>query len=188
MIPLAGARRLFLVLLLVTAGFPPVKAEAQSASLIDHHGNPFVLDRLKGQVVMVFFGYTSCPDVCPMELSLIARVLAHYGNSQPLHGLFVSIDPQRDTPERLREYVSHFGEGITGLTGSAGQLQNFARQFNASYQVVQKDSGDSKVDHTSNLYVLDKQGGIDTVIPFGMSYEHIQRVVEWILNQSHMSG
>lgn len=181
-----GFYRLLLVWILLIGAPSLLQADTDSVpslSLMDHHGESFNLNRVQGHVVLVFFGYTSCPDVCPLELSLISRVLSHYGTNNLVQGLFVSIDPKRDTLERLREYVGHFGNGLLGLTGSEQQLEEFTRYFRASYKVTYDEDDVRQVNHSSNLYVLDKQGRIDTVIPFGMTYEHIRRVVEWLLKQ-----
>ena len=173
----------FCLLILILWTITQVQASVlNSHDLIDHHGKNFQLDTLGGQVVLIFFGYTSCPDVCPLELSLMASVLNEFADRQlPVRGLFVSVDPERDTPQVLRDYTSHFSETLTGLTGSKQQIRQFANRFNAYFNVIGANDTVVKVDHSANLYILDKAGSLYSVVPFGMTRDHIKRVVEHLL-------
>ena len=155
----------------------------EDLELVDHHGQPFQMQQLKGQVVMLFFGYTSCPDVCPLELSMMSRVLNRLEIHEPrLRGVFVSVDHERDTPQRLKEYVAHFSDKLLGLTGSPEQLKQVAGHFNVGYKVLASDSEGGRVRHSSNLLVLDDQARIHALVPFGMDADHISRVVENLLD------
>ncbi len=175
----------FSCLLLLLSGLVVLPATADSLTMIDHDGKTFDLQSQRGQVVLVFFGYTRCPDICPIGLSMISRVLNDSAKQQlPVAGLFVSVDRERDPPEVLQKYLSYFSPQLTGLTGSDQQLTEFARHFGVNYQVTKQDDAVMRVDHSANLYVLDKSGNIYTVIPFGLGEEHVKSVVNQVLDQN----
>lgn len=151
-------------------------------TLIDHNEQKFELKQLRGNVVLVFFGYTSCPDVCPTELAKMAQILAVF-EQQPrgVKGLFISVDPERDSPEMLKQYINYFSPNVQGLTGSRDQIDRVTRLYQVNYQINQDATQRIVVDHSSNLYVIDKAGNLQTIIPFGMSVNHAVKVVEWML-------
>lgn len=163
-----------------------VKANARTGGdfiLTDHNYKNFELNQLRGNVVLLFFGYTSCPDVCPTELGKVAQALNAFENtSNNVKGLFITVDPERDTPEVLKQYVSYFSKQLQGLTGSREQIDKVTKQYRASYR-ISHNSDTIIVDHSTNLYVIDKEGDLDTIIPFGMSARHIIRVVNMLLEQ-----
>lgn len=151
-------------------------------SLTDHNGRFFELKQLHGKVVLLFFGYTSCPDVCPNELSKMAQVLRKFENTkEKVTGLFVTIDPERDTPRRLKEYISYFSKHLLGLTGTSAQIEQVAKLYRANFKITENNNSTVDVDHSSNLYVIDRKGEVDTMVPFGMGAGHIVKVVEWLL-------
>lgn len=131
-------------------------------ALTDHNGKPLRMSDLHGKVVMLFFGYTHCPDICPATLYSMAQanaLLSEKGGS--LTGVFVTVDPARDTSERLREYVTFFDPGFIGLTGDEEQLQRFARDYGASFEKGEVDaSGGYLMGHTTFGYLLDRQGKV----------------------------
>jgi protein SCO1/2 len=114
----------------------------------------------RGQIVMLYFGYTFCPDVCPLTLSNIAHVLDRLGaDARHIRVLFVTVDPTRDTLPVLAEYVGHFGPQVEGLRGTPDQLAALARRYRIAYSVTPGDDGQStEVTHSSAVYVFDGSG------------------------------
>lgn len=134
--------------------------------LVAADGRVLGLPEMKGKWNFVFFGYTHCPDVCPMTMLVLAQAFALLekkpGLVQEMRGVFVSVDPKRDTPELLRAYVAHFNDGFMGVTGDDGQLEAFARQMGALYTVqprqAQAAADDYLVSHNSTIFLVDPQG------------------------------
>lgn len=150
-------------------------------TLTDHHGKPFNLNQLRGKLVMIFFGYTYCPDICPTELATMARLLKQLGNdSDKVSSLFISVDPERDTVEKLKNYVPFFSPNLIGLTGSKKQIDKVTKAYKVQTKIhSRKENSDYYlVDHSANLYVIDGQGKIIHLIPFGLPYEHILKVIK----------
>jgi len=151
-------------------------------SLIDQKGKTFHLHDLRGKVVMVFFGYTHCPDVCPLELQHVSTALKQLGEKAvDVRGLFVTVDPEQDTPGVIAEYLSYFGGGLIGLTGSKAQIDAAASQFRVKYQKNHYSSSQYTMEHTANLYVVDQTGQLSTIVPFGFPAAHIKALVRDLL-------
>ena len=152
-------------------------------SLTDHQGRPFALHDLRGKVVLLSFGYTYCPDVCPLTLSLSAQVIASLGErGRDVIPVFVSLDPKRDSPEVLARYVRYFHPAMIGLTGSSEQLARVADLYKARFAFQGDLQGDRyTLDHTASLYVLNRSGEVASIVPFGLPIEHIVEQVEKLL-------
>ena len=140
------------------------KSRLQPFQLTDHLGNPFDLQRLQGKWTFLFFGYTHCPDVCPIAIALLGEVFeqikadpAAYAETQ---GVFVSVDPDRDTPALLKEYVAYFNPGFIGATGSQGQIFNLTSQVQANYMISpeEDEDGNYTVNHSTAFYIITPQG------------------------------
>lgn len=130
-------------------------------ALTDQHGQPFQLADTHGQVRLLFFGFTMCPDVCPMTLSKVVQIRQLLGeDSNTLLPLFVSVDPERDTPEKLRAYLKFFDLGKTfALTGTPEEVQAVVDLFKASAVKEEADSsGNYSINHTSYLFLIDQKG------------------------------
>eukprot|EP00919_Chromeraceae_sp_WS-2016_P033818 GHVR01080029.1.p1 GENE.GHVR01080029.1~~GHVR01080029.1.p1 ORF type:complete len:132 (+),score=21.35 GHVR01080029.1:88-483(+) len=126
----------------------------------------------------MFFGYTTCPDICPRELSDLAMVFSRLGDdANKVHGLFVSVDPERDTPEILKNYVQYFSKNITGISGTAEEIDIVTKQYRAAYQLNKIEGKNYSVDHAANLYVIGKDGRLRTVVPYGFPAEHVLGIV-----------
>lgn len=169
----------------------PVQAETKPGgdfSLINQDNEKFQLQQLRGNVVLLFFGYTTCPDVCPSELGKIAQVLSAFEkNNAPVKALFITVDPERDSPEKLKQYTSFFSKQLLGLTGSREQIDKVNNQYRANYRIYQDEQNQTVVDHSSNLYVIDKAGELNTIIPFGMGVSHVINVVELLLENKEVA-
>ena len=137
-------------------------ALGSDVALTDHNGAPLRLSDLRGKVVMLFFGYTHCPDICPATLFSMAQantILKEQDGS--ITGVFITVDPARDSVERLREYVTYFDPGFIGLTGSGEQLARVAKDFGAAFEKGEiAANGDYLMGHTTFGYLLNRQGKV----------------------------
>ena len=153
-------------------------SDTMDFSLIDQNGEPFRLRDQRGKVVLVFFGYTLCPDVCPIELQHMATALKRLGqDSTDARGLFITVDPEHDTPEVLAQYVSYFDTALVGLTGTRQQIDAVAKKFHVVYQKNSRSSSEYTMDHTANLFVINQNGKLSTIVPFGFPAAHIENLL-----------
>jgi protein SCO1/2 len=130
----------------------------RTLELHDHTGKPRRLEDFRGKAVVVFFGFTHCPDVCPTTLADVAQALKQLGaDAQRVQVLFVTVDPERDTPEVLARYVTAFDPRFLGLYGDAAATQRAAKEFKVYYEKRKAGAGYS-VDHSGQTYVIDPQG------------------------------
>lgn len=144
-------------------------------SLTDHDGRRFELSSLRGQVVLVFFGYTFCPDACPTTLSKLSAAAGKLGaDAARVTTLYVSVDPRRDTPAVMKEHLSMFGVRAVGLTGSEAEVARVAAQFGAAYEIETSDSeAKYTVAHTTTLYVLDGDGHTRLLLPYAATVDDV---------------
>ncbi len=142
----------------------PADAPVHHLALTDHTGQPFSDDRLRGRPALLYFGFTFCPDVCPTELGYIAKLLRGLGaDADRLTPVFISIDPGRDSPRTLAEYVPLFDPRLIGLVGDQAQTDAVCAAFGIFHQKttpVSKDPTYYLIDHTSTIFVLDAEGRI----------------------------
>ncbi|WP_084397461.1 SCO family protein [Hydrogenophaga pseudoflava] len=133
---------------------------ATGFSLTDHNGQPRTLADFKGKVVVIFFGYTQCPDVCPTSMSEMAQAKQLLGaDGDKLQGLFVSVDPERDTPEIMKEYMGSFDPTFLALYAQPDKLPEVAKSFRIYYKKVDGKTPTSyTMDHSAGSYVYDTQG------------------------------
>jgi protein SCO1/2 len=158
--------------------------------LLATDGKPFRLADHPDEVKLLFFGYTTCPDVCPMALgraAAVARELDHRGGAklaEKLLVVFVSIDPARDTPERLTEYLSFFGVRGVGLRGTEAEVAATAKAYGASYKRIDgRSAAGYLIDHTTYLYLIDREGRVRRLVRSDDSVEQIARWVEVLSTQ-----
>jgi protein SCO1/2 len=130
----------------------------KSLELIDHTGRPRTLEDFRGKAVVVTFGFTHCPDVCPTTLADLSQAVQSLGTqSDRVQVLFVTVDPERDTKEVLAKYVTAFDPRFLGLYGDAAATQRAAKEFKVYYE--KRKTGDTySVDHSGQTYVIDPQG------------------------------
>lgn len=150
-------------------------------TLTDHNSKRFELKQLRGKLVMLFFGYTYCPDICPTELATMAKLLKALGDdSDKVSALFISVDPERDTPEKLKNYVPFFSPDLIGLTGTKVEIDKVTKAYRVQTKIhSRKENSDYYlVDHSANLFVIDGQGKLIHLIPFGLPTEHILNVLK----------
>ena len=132
----------------------------KSFQLLDHLGKRRTLADFRGRIVMIFFGFTHCPDVCPTALATIAQARSLLGeDARRVQGLFVTVDPKRDTPEVLAKYVTAFDPSLIGLYGDEAATERTAKEFKIFYRAQEPDAlGAYGVDHSGQIYVLDARG------------------------------
>ncbi|MEF7614771.1 SCO family protein [Aquincola sp. MAHUQ-54] len=142
---------------------------AQKLALPDPDGKLRTLDEFKGKVVVVFFGFTQCPDVCPTTMAELAEVKRSLGaDGDKVQGVFVSVDPERDTPELLKAYVTNFDPSFVALRGTPEETKAVAREFKVFYSKVPgKTEGSYTVDHTAGSYLFDPQGKVRLFTRYG---------------------
>ncbi len=179
-------RHLMLAVVVGTALLTSVQAKPEELggdfALTDQFGKPFELARLRGKLVLLFFGYTYCPDVCPGELANLAAVLDGLGDrASQVQGLFVSLDPQRDTPAVLLDYTRYFNRDLLGLTGSPAEVAQVAQQYRVKYQRHEMPDGRYSLDHSADLYIIDPQGELAAIVPYGLPPEHVLELVRGML-------
>jgi len=141
-------------------------------SLVDDDGQPFSLERLKGQWSLLFFGFTHCPDVCPSALYDLAQVRKTLARNDPeitndLQVLFVSVDPERDTPRQLNQYVNYFDPEFIGVTGPEAQLAPLTLQLGIAYRIEDHEPGSQQynVDHSASILLMNPNGQLHGVFP-----------------------
>lgn len=135
--------------------------------LVDQHGEPFKSQQLEGRAVLLFFGFTHCPDICPASLARMSHVwkmLDEEGYGDEVQVVFITFDHERDTPEHLKEYLEFFGANVVGLTGTEEQIQHAAEQFGVVYLRTEDDTAEE---------VMDAGDGSDAgVVEKGYAYSH----------------
>lgn len=135
--------------------------------LTDENGRTVSAADFRGKVTLLFFGYTHCPDVCPLTLARLAQVASRLDEEdrQDLRVLFVSVDPARDDPETLRRYTDAFGPAFIGLTGDKAALDELTRRYRVTYGYGDKDAaGDYEVSHSSAVFAFSRQGQAQLLI------------------------
>jgi protein SCO1/2 len=134
--------------------------EGSDFALTDENGRSFRLSQLRGKMVLLFFGYTHCPDACPTTMTKIARAAKLLGtDADRIVTLFVSVDPGRDTPDVLKHYLEYFHLNSLGLTGTKAEIDAVVKKYGARYEIEQSDSAAGyHVDHSTDLYLLDQEG------------------------------
>ncbi|HYQ72014.1 MAG TPA: SCO family protein [Gammaproteobacteria bacterium] len=139
----------------------PVARDISAFELVDHHGNPFTNAALQGVWSFLFFGYTHCPDVCPTTLSVLNSVAQQLGDdARDVRFVFISVDPERDTPELLARFVSYFNGDFIGVTGKPESIEPLSRQLGVLYMRVASgdNPGSYLMDHTAGVFLVDPRG------------------------------
>lgn len=153
-------------------------------TLTNQDNQPFRLDQVRGRPAVLFFGYTSCPDMCPMTMSRIAAALKLVGGeAHDVTTLFVSVDPQRDTPAALKEYVGSFSIPVIGLTGTPEEIARVASEYHASYQIVPTGTTNYLVNHTSAIFLIDRQGHLRQYFRFDEKPETLASALRTLLSE-----
>jgi protein SCO1/2 len=190
-------RRCLLVLLLALGacqqGKPDFRATditgagfGQDFALTDHTGKPRALADFRGRVVVMFFGFTHCPDVCPNTLAELAAAVKKLGtDGDKVQVLLVTVDPERDTPQVLSQYVTAFDPRFLALRGTAEETARVAKEFKIIYQKVAGARPDSyTMDHSAGTYIFDMQGRLRLYVSYGQGPEVFAHDIALLLKQS----
>lgn len=163
----AFASGALILLVAATALLPSAKAPTGTGTatvggpfqLVDQTGAPVTEAALKGKPTLIFFGFTHCPDVCPTALFEMSEIFAALGpDASKLQAFFITVDPERDTPEALKAYLSSFSPQLKGLTGTPDQVDAVKKAYRVYARKVPLDGGDYTMDHTAVVYLMDKTG------------------------------
>jgi protein SCO1/2 len=175
---LAGAT----VLLITTPqGGQPVQSSGTALvggpfSLVGADGKPVTDRDFRGRYMLIFFGFTHCPDICPAELQVIAQALEQLGDkAKNVVPIFITLDPERDTPEAMGNYLKSFGPNFVGLTGSPEAIAAAAKAYRVSYAKVEdkESAANYGVDHSALVYLMDPEGRYVTHFSYGLSAEQM---------------
>jgi protein SCO1/2 len=168
---LAGLFLFFAAILIVTGRAPVSQAVAAVGGpfrLEDQNGKPVTDAAMKGKPFLVFFGYTHCPDVCPTTLFDLSQLMKALGPDADRTGaLFITVDPERDTPQVMKDYLSNFDPHLRGLTGDRASIDAAIKAYRVYAKKVPLENGDYTMDHTALVYLMDKNGHF--VAPFDVS-------------------
>jgi protein SCO1/2 len=146
---------------------PGASAIGGPFKLIDQNGKPITDADLKGRPFLVFFGYTHCPDVCPTTLFEVSEVMRALGTDADRAGaLFITVDPERDTPAAIKDYLSSFDPHLRGATGDRAAIDAAEKAYRVYAKKIPTANGDYSMDHTALVYLMDKQGRF--VAPFSL--------------------
>lgn len=154
--------------------------------LPDAHGQPRSVKDFAGKVVVVFFGYTQCPDVCPTTLQELVEAKSILGaQGERLQGVFVSLDPERDTTEVLRAYAEAFDPQMVALTGTAEQIMAVAKDFKVFFKKVEgKQPGSYTLDHSAGIYMYDPQGQLRSYHRYGQGAQALAKDAKALLDET----
>lgn len=157
-------------------------AFGKELSLTDHNGKPRTLADFQGKVVTVFFGFTHCPDVCPTTLAEMAQVAKDLGpDADKLQVLFVTVDPERDTPQVLKQYVPSFNPSFLGLYGDAAATTRTAKEFKVFFEKQPAKNGGYSVDHSAGTFIFDRQGRLRLFAQYGAGHAALTHDIRILL-------
>lgn len=157
----------------------------QDFQLIDHKAKKRSLSDFEGSVVVVFFGYTQCPDMCPTNMGILAETMEALGDdADRVQVLFVTLDPAQDTLEKLKQYLSLFDDRFIGLTGDQAAIDGVIRDFKVYSKFQNRDNGSPKVDHSTGTYLFDTKGDIRLYVGYGSQKDVFLHDIEALLNES----
>lgn len=161
------------------------EVQAPAVNLTRADGSPFRISALKGKIVLLFFGFTSCPDVCPTTLADFKRVKADLGEkADQLAFIFITVDPQRDTPEGAQAYAAGFDPQFIGLSGSETELEPVWQGYGVYRKVTESGSAASyEVDHSSRVYLVDSTNRLRVTYPYGTPVEDLTADIRFLLKE-----
>ena len=165
---------------------------AADFTLTDAQGEDFTLRDQEGSLVLVFFGYTTCPDVCPATLSEMRAIRRRLqadprlsAQAESIRYVFITVDPQRDTPERMGKYVASFDPSFVGLTGREAELEPVWKSYGVYRAISETDSAAGYlVDHTARVYLIDQVGNLRLTYAFGTPIDDMLQDVRYLLKQA----
>jgi cytochrome oxidase Cu insertion factor (SCO1/SenC/PrrC family) len=154
-------------------------------ALTDHNGKPRTDAEFRGKLLVIYFGYTHCPDICPADLTAISLALDRLGAAaDAVQPIFITLDPERDTVERLADYVTAFHPRLLGLTGAPDQIREVATAYKTYYAKAENAAGtDYAVDHTAFIYLVGKDGQYLGFLPPSTTPERLNEIIGQMLSR-----
>lgn len=163
--------------------FEPPRA-APDFALQGSHGKTLKLSETRGKVLVLGFGFSHCPEICPTTLANLSRVMKNLGdNAKDVQVVYVTVDPERDTAARLREYMAIFNSSFIGLTGSVDELAAIRREYGILIEREMHKDGNYEVHHSSYLYLIDRQGLLRALVPYGKTVADITHDLQILLHE-----
>jgi protein SCO1/2 len=154
----------------------------KALDLTGHDGKRRTLADFKGKVVVLFFGFTHCPDACPTTMAELAKVAKELGpDAERMQVLFVTVDPERDTPELLRQYVPSFNPGFLGMYGTLDETTAAAKEFKVYFAKQKQPGGGYTMDHSAGTFVIDKQGRLRLFAQYGAGAQPLLHDIRLLL-------
>ncbi|ALG69507.2 SCO family protein [Beggiatoa leptomitoformis] len=153
-------------------------------SLTNTEGKSVALQDYAGQVVLLTFGFLSCPDICPTTLTELKQVINALPATQrdKVTVLFITVDPERDTAEKLKTYLQYFSPNFVGLRGSVAEIRNVCKQYGTSFRYLPKTEQGYSVEHASQLFIIDSTGKLVRLMPYGTPREIVVQYVAGLIH------
>tara|TARA_B100001778_G_scaffold324764_1_gene319493 strand:+ start:106 stop:693 length:588 start_codon:yes stop_codon:yes gene_type:complete len=156
----------------------PENAIVANFNLTDHHGNQVTQDSYAGKKLLVYFGFSHCPDMCPTDLAVISKVMPKLPEGHNVQPIFITVDPERDTPEQLASYLQNFDQSIIGLTGSQENIDHAVKAFKVYYQkTTPQDMDGYMFNHSGYMYLMDEKGQFITHFSHGQDATTIAKML-----------
>ena len=151
-------------------------------NLVDHTGSKFVAKTLENQPSLIFFGFTHCPEICPTTLSQLSEITERLKSKiMTTNIIFITVDPQRDTQEHLKDYMSNFNENVIGITGEIMDIKKLADNWGVFFARISSSKDDYTFNHTATVFMLDKKGNYKGTISWG---ENENSIIQKVVNLS----
>lgn len=164
--------------------FEPPRTAPEFA-LQGSHGKTFKLSETRGKVVILGFGFSHCPEICPTTLANLSRVMKNLGDdAKDVQVVYITVDPERDTVARLHEYMAIFNSSFIGLTGGEDELAAIRREYGILIEREVHKNGNYDVHHSSYLYLIDRQGLLRSLVPYGKTVADIAHDANVLLQES----
>lgn len=158
---------------------------APDFTLAGSHGKELTLSEYRGKLVILGFGFTHCPDICPVTLARLAQVHKNLGAlADQVQVVYVTVDPERDNVERLREYMAHFNPNFIGVTGTPEQLSAVRQSYGILAAKKVHEDGSYEVHHSSYIYLIDRQGLLRALVPFGTPVDNMVHDIKILLRDN----
>ena len=157
---------------------PNVENAFTNVSFVSENNDNLRLTKFRGKIIVLFFGYAHCPDICPTTLLDISKAITELGkDADRVQPIFISVDYKRDTAKSLAQYTSYFGRSILGITSDKKNIDKITKFFKTSYALLDHESKDYLVEHSSNIYIIDKNLIVRRIISNGLPYSEITKAI-----------
>ena len=161
-------------------GAPAPSAIGGPFALVDHDGHNVTQQEFNGQATLIFFGFTHCPDVCPTTLFEITEIMKKVGPNAKIRGLFVTVDPERDTPKLLKDYLSSFDKRIVGLTGDRPAIDAMLKAYRVYSRRVPGEGDAYSMDHSAIVYLMDRQMRFVNALSLQDPVRTVKEIERWM--------